>query len=287
MYTARELRHQLKDSGAHAIVVMEMFAHTVAEVVADTQIRQVITTCVGDLLGFPKARSSTSCSNTSRKSCRNTGSTARSASRRAGPWRTGTRRPLSTFVRKTSHSCNTPAAPRASPRGAMLTHRNLVANMQQSSAWIGKKRRPRQGNHHHRAAALSHLRADLELPGVHEFGGLNYLITNPRDMGAFVKELRKSHFTAITGVNTLFNGLLNTPGFAELDFSKVTLSLGGGMAVQRAVADRWKKVTGITLVEAYGLTETSPRLLHEPARPARLQRRDRFADPLDRLRPEG
>ena len=91
-----------------------------------------------------------------------------------------------------------------------------------------------------------------------KFGGLNYLITNPRDMPGFVKELAKSNFTAITGVNTLFNGLLNTPGFDKLDFSRMRFTLGGGMAVQRAVAERWKKVTGVTLVEAYGLTETSP-----------------------------
>ena len=91
-----------------------------------------------------------------------------------------------------------------------------------------------------------------------KFGGLNYLITNPRDMPGFVKELKKVPFTAITGVNTLFNGLLNTPGFDQVDFSSLHLTLGGGMAVQRAVAERWKQVTGVTLVEAYGLTETSP-----------------------------
>jgi long-chain acyl-CoA synthetase len=91
-----------------------------------------------------------------------------------------------------------------------------------------------------------------------KFGGLNYMITNPRDMPGFVKELKKVPFTAITGVNTLFNGLLNTPGFDRIDFSHLHLTLGGGMAVQRAVAERWKETTGVTLVEAYGLTETSP-----------------------------
>ena len=97
-----------------------------------------------------------------------------------------------------------------------------------------------------------------------KFGGLNYLITNPRDMKGFVAELRKIRFTAITGVNTLFNGLLNTPGFDQVDFSNLHLSLGGGMAVQRAVAERWKKVTGVTLVEAYGLTEMSPAACMNP-----------------------
>ena len=97
-----------------------------------------------------------------------------------------------------------------------------------------------------------------------KFGGLNHLITNPRDMKGFVAELKKIPFTAITGVNTLFNGLLNTPGFDEVDFSHMHLSLGGGMAVQRAVAERWKQVTGVTLVEAYGLTETSPAACMNP-----------------------
>jgi long-chain acyl-CoA synthetase len=97
-----------------------------------------------------------------------------------------------------------------------------------------------------------------------KFGGLNWMITNPRDMPGFIKELKKSNFTAITGVNTLFNGLLNTAGFSELDFSRLHISLGGGMAVQRAVAERWKKTTGCTLVEAYGLTETSPAAVINP-----------------------
>ena len=264
MYTARELKHQLKDSGASAIVVMEMFAHTVAEVVADTPIRQVITTCIGDLLGFPKG-------------------------------------PLINFmlkhVKKVVPDYEIPGAigfnqalalgePYALPaidirpddiaflqytggttgvaKGAMLTHRNLVANMQQSSAWIGKNAVPGK-EIIITALPLYHIFALTSNCLVFmKFGGLNYLITNPRDMPGFVKELRKSGFTAITGVNTLFNGLLNTPGFTDLDFSKVTLSLGGGMAVQRAVAERWKKVTGVTLVEAYGLTETSPACCMNP-----------------------
>src|SRR5690606_617066 len=143
-------------------------------------------------------------------------------------------------------------------KGAMLTHRNLVANMQQASAWVSQLVNE-GGEIIITALPLYHI-FSLTANGLvfMKIGALNYLITNPRDMPGFVKELSKVPFTAITGVNTLFNGLLNTPGFDQLDFSKLRLTLGGGMAVQRAVAERWKKVTGVTLVEAYGLTETSP-----------------------------
>jgi long-chain acyl-CoA synthetase len=146
----------------------------------------------------------------------------------------------------------------------MLTHRNLVANMQQSSMWLGSNAKP---GHEVIITALPlyHIFAlTANCLVFMKFGGLNHLITNPRDMKGFVAELSKIPFTAITGVNTLFNGLLNTPGFDKIDFSNMHLSLGGGMAVQRAVAERWKKVTGITLVEAYGLTETSPAACMNP-----------------------
>ncbi|MCP4517472.1 MAG: AMP-binding protein, partial [Delftia sp.] len=146
-----------------------------------------------------------------------------------------------------------------SPKGAMLSHRNMVYNVQQTITW--------QGDVYEN---IDQVVAITALPLYHIFsltanclvfmkvGALNYLITNPRDLPAFVKELGKVRFTAMTGVNTLYNGLMNTPGFAALDFSALKLSLGGGMAVQRAVAERWKQVTGTALVEAYGLTETSP-----------------------------
>ncbi|MNN05456.1 Long-chain-fatty-acid--CoA ligase [compost metagenome] len=141
----------------------------------------------------------------------------------------------------------------------MLTHRNLIANMQQASAWIGASGVKAGEEVIITALPLYHIFA-LTANGLvfMKLGGLNYLITNPRDMKGFVKELKNNRFTAITGVNTLFNGLLNTDGFADVDFSSLKFALGGGMAVQRAVAEKWKKVTGVTLVEAYGLTETSP-----------------------------
>src|SRR5690606_11005873 len=150
-------------------------------------------------------------------------------------------------------------------KGAMLTHRNLVANMQQASAWLSANDLKRGEEVIITALPLYHIFA-LTANGLvfMELGGLNHLITNPRDMRGFVKELKGTRFTAITGVNTLFNGLLNAPGFDEVDFSALKITLGGGMAVQRAVAERWKQVTGVTLVEAYGLTEPSPAVCINP-----------------------
>ncbi|MDN5849660.1 MAG: AMP-binding protein, partial [Nitrococcus sp.] len=149
-------------------------------------------------------------------------------------------------------------------KGAMLTHRNMVANLQQASAWIGGKMRPGQEviitalPLYHIFSLLANCLMFMKL------GGENVLITNPRDLRGFVRELRRVRFSAITGVNTLFNGLLNTQGFADLDFSQLRLTLGGGMAVQRRTAERWKATTGSTLVEAYGLTETSPAVCINP-----------------------
>jgi long-chain acyl-CoA synthetase len=264
MYTARELRHQLNDSGASAIVVMEMFAHTVAEVVADTQVRQVVTTGLGDLLGFPKAPIVNFTMRYIKKlipDYRLPGAVGFNEALELGSKHAlpdvDIRHGDIAFLQYTGGTTGV-------ANGAMLTHRNLVANMQQASAWIGKD--VREGEEviitalplYHIFALTSNCLVFMK------FGGLNILITNPRDMPGFVAELRKSKFTAITGVNTLFNGLLNTPGFDTLDFSTLNLALGGGMAVQRAVAERWKKVTGVTLVEAYGLTETSPACCMNP-----------------------
>src|SRR5690606_6124969 len=149
-------------------------------------------------------------------------------------------------------------------KGAMLTHRNMVANMQQAAAWVGTNVRL-GAELIVTAPPLYHIFAVTANCLVFmTFGAHNHLITSPRDMPGFVKELKSIRFTAITGVNTLFNGLLNTPGFDQVDFSKLHLTLGGGMAVQRAVADKWKQVTGVTLAEAYGLTETAPAVCINP-----------------------
>ncbi|MGY6519595.1 MAG: long-chain fatty acid--CoA ligase [Lysobacteraceae bacterium] len=258
MYTARELKHQLTDSGASAIVVLDNFADTVASVVADTSVRQVITTGVGDLLGFPKGPLINFVLKYVKKQVPDAdlpGSIRFSQALQKGEGKTLPAIDIDAgdiaFLQYTGGTTGV-------AKGAMLTHRNLVANMLQSSLWLGRN------------VKLGEETIITALPLYHifaltanclvfmQFGGCNHLITNPRDMPGFVKELRKANFTSITGVNTLFNGLLNTPGFDQVDFSKLHLSLGGGMAVQRAVAERWKKATGCTLVEAYGLTETSP-----------------------------
>lgn len=258
MYTARELRHQLVDSGTSVIVVLDNFGHTVQEVLADTQIKQVITTGLGDMLGFPKGAIVNFVLKHVKKMVPDYDLPG--ALRFKDTLTLGQRHTLPqieitpddiAFLQYTGGTTGI-------AKGAMLTHRNMVANMQQAAAWIGTN--VKYGEEIIiTALPLYHIFA-LTANGLvfMKFGGLNHLITNPRDMPAFVKELKKVPFTAITGVNTLFNGLLNTPRFDEIDFSRLHLALGGGMAVQRAVAERWKKATGTTLVEAYGLTETSP-----------------------------
>ncbi len=258
MYTPRELKHQLSDSGATAIVVLDNFGQTVAEGMAGTDVKTVIATGLGDMLGFPKGTLVNFVLKHVKKMVpaydipgvvrfRDTltlGQMQKLPEIRVDPGDIA-------FLQYTGGTTGV-------SKGAMLTHRNLVANMQQASAWIG-------GN-----ARMGEELIITALPLYHIFaltanclvfmkiGARNHLITNPRDMPGFVKELSGLPFTAITGVNTLFNGLLNTPGFEQLDFSRLKLSLGGGTAIQRTVAERWKQVTGCTLVEAYGLTETSP-----------------------------
>ncbi len=258
MYTARELKHQLVDSGAVAIVVLENFAHVLAEVVADTPVRHVVVTGVGDLLGFPKAMIVNAVLKHIKKAIpdyRIAGVTRFTEALALGH---GMRLPETDIAPSDVAFLQYTGGTTGVSKGAMLTHRNLVANMQQASVWLGTNVKIGE-EEIITALPLYHIFAlTANCLVFMKFGGLNHLVTNPRDMPGFVKILSRIRFTAITGVNTLFNGLLNTPGFERIDFSRLHLTLGGGMAVQRAVAERWKKVTGVTLVEAYGLTETSP-----------------------------
>jgi long-chain acyl-CoA synthetase len=258
LYTPRELRHQLVDSGASAIIVLDNFAHTVQEVMGDSALRQVITTGLGDMLDFPKRGIVNFVLKYIKKMVPDF--ELPGAVRFRDALEQGSRHALPPIVCQPQDIAflQYTGGTTGIAKGAMLTHRNLVANMQQASAWIGSAVRD-GGELIITALPLYHIFA-LTANGLvfMKLGGRNHLITNPRDMPGFVKELSKIPFTAITGVNTLFNGLLNTPGFDKIDFSRLRLTLGGGMAVQRAVAERWKQVTGCTLVEAYGLTETSP-----------------------------
>ncbi|TXI48976.1 MAG: long-chain fatty acid--CoA ligase [Lysobacter sp.] len=264
MYTARELKHQLIDSGASAILVLDNFGPTVQEVVADTPVKQVIATGLGDMLGFPKGAVVNFVLKYVKKMVPDydiPGTVRFKNTLTLGQMH---RLPQVDIAPEDIAFLQYTGGTTGVSKGAMLTHRNLVANMQQSSAWVGQK--ARMGEELIvTALPLYHIFAlTANCLVFMKFGARNHLITNPRDMPGFVKELSTIPFTAITGVNTLFNGLLNTPGFDKLDFSHLTLSLGGGTAVQRAVAERWKQVTGCTLVEAYGLTETSPAACMNP-----------------------
>ena len=263
LYTPRELEHQLTDSGAEMIVVVENFAHTVQEVVGRTAIKQVIVTSIGELLGWKGLLVDFVLRHVKKliPAWSLPGSMRLSDALAAGSRRKLEHLPIThediAFLQYTGGTTGV-------AKGAMLLHRNIVANLLQAGAWV----KPFLGDERH--VILT------PLPLYHIFsltanclvfmtlGAENVLITNPRDIPGFVKEMGKHRFTAFTGVNTLFNALLNNPDFAKLDFSSLRMTLGGGMAVQRAVAERWKQVTGVPLIEAYGLTETSPAATMNP-----------------------
>ena len=257
MYTARELRHQLEDSGAKAILVLDNFAATLQEVLAQTHVQHVVTTGLGDLLGTKGVLINFALKHIKKMV---PAFNIPHAVRFRDALVQGNAHPLKpvqlshddiAFLQYTGGTTGV-------AKGAMLTHGNMVANMLQAGAWFSAKIRPGE-EIIITALPLYHIFAlTCNCFIFLRFGGQSILVTNPRDMPAFVKELASVKFTSITGVNTLFNGLLNTPGFDRVDFSHLRMSFGGGMAVQRTVAEKWQKVTGCALVEGYGMTESSP-----------------------------
>ncbi len=257
LYTARELEHQLKDSGAEAIVILENFAHVLQAVRARTPVKHVLVTSLGELLG-PKGLLVDFVVRKVKKivpayelpgAQRFKAALAEGAGREFRPAQNG--HDDIAFLQYTGGTTGV-------SKGAMLLHRNILANIEQVAGWLTlalKGETPSIIT----ALPLYHIYSlTVNCLVMLRLGGESILITNPRDIPGFVKELGKHRYNMITGVNTLFNALLNNPDFARLDFSALRVASGGGMAVQKAVADRWQQVTGTVLLEGYGLTETSP-----------------------------
>ena len=258
LYTPRELEHQLNDSGAETIVIVENFANTLEQVLAKTKVKNIVLTSLGDMHKFPKRLLINAVVKYVKKMVPAYNLPKVTWFKEAlAKGALGQSKPVEISSSDLAFLQYTGGTTGVS-KGAMLSHKNMVANIMQARTWI--------------SPLLEEGKEVIitALPLYHIFsltancmtfmsnGGCNVLITNPRDIPGFIKELSKHKFTAFTGVNTLFNALLNHPDFANLDFSEFKLALGGGMAVQKAVADHWQKVTGRVLCQAYGLTETSP-----------------------------
>ena len=259
LYTARELRHQLKDSGARCIVILENFAHILEEVIDDTEVDHVVTTGVGDLLGFPRSTV--------------TNLVMRYVKRAVPKYRFANMTPMNKALRTGKDEqlrdvelgyadiayLQYTGGTTGVSKGAMLSHRNMVYNVQQTITWQADAYKGVEPIVAITALPLYHI---FSLEGncltVMAQGGENVLITNPRDFEAFAKEISRFEFNLFTGVNTMFASLMHTPSFDKIDFSHMRVSIGGGMAVQPAVAAEWKQKTGQTILQGYGLTETSP-----------------------------
>ena len=264
LYTPRELEHQLKDSGATTIVIVENFAHTLEQVIAHTQLRHVVVTPLGEMLGAVKGTLVNFVIRHVKKmvpAWKLPGSLSFKAALGAGRRHGWKAVPLAqddiAFLQYTGGTTGI-------SKGAMLTHANIAANVTQAYTWIkpvvheGKEFIITALPLYHIFALTANCLTFLMI------GARNLLIANPRDIPNFIKEWGKYPVTVVTGVNTLFNALLNHPDFAKLDFSTMKVTLGGGMAVQGTVADRWAKMTGTPLLQAYGLTETSPAVTINP-----------------------
>ncbi len=264
LYTERELKHQLNDARADVILIVANFAKTLANIRDETPLKHVIVTELGDALDGLKSMLVNFVVKRIKKMV--PAYDLPDALSYKKIMRKGAQLILEpveltqndiAFLQYTGGTTGV-------AKGAVLTHRNMVANVMQSYAWLQST--VKEGQEiiitalplYHIFSLTANCMVFVKL------GGKNVLITNPRDMPGFVKELAKHQFSAFTGVNTLFNGLLNTPGFSELDFTQFKFALGGGMAVQESVANKWAEVTGVTLLEAYGLTETSPGVCMNP-----------------------
>lgn len=264
LYTARELDHQLNDSGAKAIIVLENFAGTLEHIVADTALKTVITTQIGDLFPFPKSVLVNFVVKHIKKLVPRWSIPSALSFKKV--MRLGTSLRFDNvhlnhddvaFLQYTGGTTGV-------AKGAVLTHGNMVANMEQASAWMAPM--TEEGTEIViTALPLYHIFSlTINCLTFMKVGACNVLITNPQDFPGFVAELRKVKFSVITGVNTLFNALLNTQGFDQLDFTSLKIAVGGAMAVQRAVAESWKAVTGVPLLEGYGLSEASPAVCVNP-----------------------
>ncbi len=259
LYTARELKHQLVDSGTKCIIILENFAHILEDVIADTAVSNVVTTGIGDLLGWPKGALTNFVLRYIKKSVPTYKFSNSISFRRA--LKAGAGAVLNEVdigyadIAYLQYTGGTTGV----SKGAMLSHRNMVFNVQQTITWQDDA-----------YVGVEPIIAITALPLYHIFslqgncltvmaqGGENVLITNPRDFEGFAKEIAKFEFNMFTGVNTMFAALMDTPSFSIIDFSFLRVCIGGGMAVQPAIAREWKEKTGNTILQGYGLTETSP-----------------------------
>ena len=264
LYTPRELEHQLKDSGATTIIVLENFANTLELVLPRMQIKHVIVASVGEMFGFFKG----SLINFVLRKVKKMVPEYRISD--TIPFQTAlkegaahTFRPV-TLTREDTALLQYTGGTTGVAKGAILSHGNICANMQQAAEWIVNLLRP--GKETVIAALpLYHIFAlTVNLMIFTQAGSKIILITNPRDMKSFIGDMKKERVSVFVGVNTLFNGMVNQPDFATVDFSSLKLTLGGGMATQKAVAEKWKNITGTPIVEAYGLTEASPGVCANP-----------------------
>jgi Acyl-CoA synthetases (AMP-forming)/AMP-acid ligases II len=264
LYTARELEHQLADSGTEAIFILENMAHVLEKAVARTAVRHVVVTGVGDLLGFPKRQLAHFVVRRVKKmvppfslpdavsfdAMLARGAAARFEKVKVAPDDLA-------FLQYTGGTTGV-------SKGAMLTHRNLLANARQGAVWSDPFIDPAVEYILVTAIPLYHIFALGAAVGHLGRGGVNVLVSDPRNTDAFVKVLAKYRFVALPAVNTLFNSLVHHPDFPRVDFSRLKFAIGGGAAVQRAVAERWQQITGVPLCEGYGLTECSPTVTVNP-----------------------